>query len=73
MIKIFNNFLLDGDRFMPKLHLREAGFTYSACGIFAKRFKNELNNACFAHDAAYSDSKELAKRNISDKVLKDKV
>ena len=58
---------------MPKFCLREAGFTYSACGPFAKRFKHELNNACFAHVAAYSDIKDLAKRNISDKVLKDKV
>ena len=30
---------------------------------------SSLNN-CFAHDAAYSDSKDLAKRTISDKILK---
>ena len=35
-------------------------------------YKNELDKACFAHDAAYSDSKDLAKRTQSDKVLKDK-
>ena len=34
-------------------------------------YKNELNEACFAYDAAYSDSKDLTKRTISDKVLKD--
>ena len=34
--------------------------------------KNELDKACFAHDTAYSDSNSLAKRTISDKVLKDK-
>ena len=28
--------------------------------------------ACFAYDAAYSDSKDLAKRAISDKILKDR-
>ena len=33
-------------------------------------YRNELGKACFAHDAAYSDSKDLAKRTISDKILK---
>ena len=35
-------------------------------------YRNELDKACFAHDAAYSDSKGLAKRTISDKILKDR-
>ena len=35
-------------------------------------YRNELDKACFAHDAAYSDSKDLAKRAISDKILKDR-
>ena len=34
-------------------------------------YRNELDIACFAHDAAYSGSKDLAKRTISDKILKD--
>ena len=33
--------------------------------------RDELDKSCFAHDAAYSDSKDLAKRTISDKILKD--
>ena len=33
-------------------------------------YRNELDNACFPHDAVYFDSKDLAKRTISDKVLK---
>ena len=33
----------------------------------------QLDKACFAYDEAYSDTKDLAKRTISDKVLKDKV
>ena len=33
-------------------------------------YKNELDKACFAHDAAYSDSKDLTKRTIADKILK---
>ena len=32
-----------------------------------------LDKTCFAHDAAYSDSKDLAKRIISEKFLKDEV
>ena len=35
-------------------------------------YRNELNKTCFAHDAAYSDIKDLAKRTISDAVLKDR-
>ena len=31
-----------------------------------------LKKACFAHDAAYSDIKYLAKRTISGKILKDR-
>ena len=33
-------------------------------------YRNELDKACFAHDAEYSDSKELTKRTISDKIFK---
>ena len=35
-------------------------------------YRNELHKDCFAHDAAYSDSKDLANRTISDKILKDR-
>ena len=28
-----NKFLLAEDRFMPEMHLRQPGFTYSACGL----------------------------------------
>ena len=35
-------------------------------------YKNELDKACFQHDAAYSESKDLTKRTQSDKVLKNK-
>ena len=33
---------------------------------------NELDKACFVHDAAYSDSKDLTKRTISDKNFKNR-
>ena len=35
-------------------------------------YSNKLDNACFAHDTAYSDSIGLAKRTISDKFLKER-
>ena len=70
------------------MHLKQRGFTYSACGSFTKHrariqkfretgnlkhlYRNELGKACFALDAAYSDSKDLAKRTISNKILEDR-
>ena len=88
MNNVINKFLLVGDRFMPEIHLRQPQFTYSAGGPFTKHeqriqkfketgdinyvFKNELDKACFAHDAAYSDSKDLTKRTVADKILKNK-
>ena len=88
MNEIINKFLLVGDKFMPEMHLRQPGFTYSACGSFTKNkkriekfmqsgntdfiYKNELDKACFQHDIAYGISKDLVKRTQSDKFLKDK-
>ena len=85
---IINKFLLAGDKFMPEMHLRQPQFTYSPCGPFTKHkqriqkfketgdtnyiYKNELDKACFADDDAYSDSKNLTKRTIADKILRDK-
>ena len=36
MNEIVNKFLLTGDKFMPEVHLKQLGFTYSACGPFIK-------------------------------------
>ena len=36
MNEIVYKFLLAGDKFMPEMHLRQLGFTYSACGPFIK-------------------------------------
>ena len=85
---VINKFLLVGDKFMSEIHLRQPQFTYSACGPFTKHeqriqkfketgdtnyvYKNELDKACFVHDAAYSDSKDLTKRTVADKILKNK-
>ena len=35
-------------------------------------YRNELDKACFTHEVEYSGSKDLAKRTISDKILKDR-
>ena len=88
MNKIINKFLLAGDKVMPKMHLKQPGFMYSACGPFTKNkeriqkfketgdtshiYKNELDKACFQHDMAYGDFKDLKRRTASDKVLRDK-
>ena len=34
-------------------------------------YRNELDKVSFAHDALYSDSKDLAKRTISDMIQND--
>ena len=38
-----NKFLLIGDKFMPELHLRQFGFTYSAGGPYTKN-KQRIKN-----------------------------
>ena len=35
-------------------------------------YRNDLDRACFRHDMAYGRYKDLAKRQESDKVLRDK-
>ena len=39
MNEIENKFLLVGDKFMPEMHLKQPGFTYSTCGPFTKNKK----------------------------------
>ena len=83
-----NNLLLVGDKFMPEMHLKQPGLTYSACGPFTKNreriqkfketgntsyiYKNELDKACFQHDMAYGDFKDITRRTASDKISRDK-
>ena len=73
---------------MPKMYLKQTRFTYSACGPFTKNkgriqkfketedtnyiYKNKLDKACFQHDMTYGDFKDLAKRTVSDRVLRDR-
>ena len=37
MNEIVNKFLLVGDKFMPEMHLKQPGFTYSASAPFIKK------------------------------------
>ena len=73
---------------MPEIHLKQPGFTYSACGPFPKNkeriqkfietgdtnyiYKNELDKTCFQHGMAHGDFKNLARTTASDKVLRDR-
>ena len=70
------------------MHLRQPGFAYSACGPFTKNkeriqkfkqtgdsryiYRNELDKACFQHDMAYGDFKDLKRRAAAGNVLRDK-
>ena len=63
------------------MHLRQLRFTYSACGPSTKNkerietfmktgntgfiYKNELDKACFQHDKAYGNFKDLTRRAAS--------
>ena len=85
---IVNKLLLVGDKFMPEMHLKQPGFTYSACDPFTKNkeriekfmqtgntnyiYKNDLDKACFQHNMAYGKSKDLVKSTQSVRVLRDK-
>ena len=77
MNEIWNKFLLTGDTFMPEMHLKQPGITFSSCGPLKKNkekiekfmqtgntdfiYRNELDKACFQHDMAYGKSKDLTK------------
>ena len=63
MNEIVNKILLAGDKPMPEMHLRQPGFTYSACVPFTKNkeriqkfketgdsryiYQNKLDKVCF--------------------------
>ena len=88
MNNIINKFLLAGDKFMPEMHLRQPRFVYSVCGPFTRHkerikefkrtgdtrylYRNELDKACFQHNSAYADHKDLINRTEADNVLRDK-
>ena len=71
MNETVNKFLLVVETFMPEMHLRQPGFSYSVCGPFTKSkdriqkfkqpgdsryiYQHELDKACFKHDMAYGE------------------
>ena len=77
MNETVNKFLLAGGKFMPEMHLKQPGFTYSASGPFTQNkertgkfmqtgntdfiYRNELDKACFQHDMAFGKSEDLAR------------
>ena len=87
MNDIINEFLLAGDKFTPEMHLRQPQFIYSACGPFTRHkerikefkrtgdarllYRNELDKACFKHDAAYAKYEDVKNKLISDQKLRN--
>ena len=85
---IVNKFLLTSDKFMLEIHLKQPRFTYSVYGPFTRNkerngkfketedtsyiYKNDLDKACFQHDIAYGDFKDLKRRTASHKFSRDK-
>ena len=69
MNEIVNKYLLAEYTCMSEMHLKQPGFTYSACSPFTKNkegiekimktgntnfiYKNELDKTCLQHDIAY--------------------
>ena len=88
MSEVINKFLLEDDKVMAEMHLKQPIFIYSACRPFPKNnvtiekfkeirdtnyiYKNELDKACFQHDMAYGDFKDLKRRRAFDQILRDK-
>ena len=88
MNEIINKFLLAGDKFMPEMHLKQSGFSYSACAPFTKNkerikkniktgdsgyiYQNKLDKVCFQDDMDYGDFKDWPRRAAADNVLCDK-
>ena len=74
-----NKFLLVEDKFMPEMHLKQSGFSYSAYGPLTKNqeriekcmqtrdtnfiYKNELDKAFSQNDMGYGKKKRFSKKN----------
>ena len=80
--------LLEWKKFMPRIRLRQSGYTNSACGSFAKTkertekfkkighsrciYQSKLNIDCFQHDTECGNFQDLSSSTDSDKVLQNK-
>ena len=58
MNEIIKKFLLPGDKLMPQMHLKQPGFTYSACGLFTKN-KDSMQKFKEPGDTKYIYKNEL--------------
>ena len=68
MNEMINKFLLEGDKYMPEMYLRQARCTCSTCRPFTKNkdqiqkfketgvskyiYQNKLHKSCLQHDMA---------------------
>ena len=57
MNEIVNKFLLDSDKFMPEMHLKQPGFTYSSRGPFTKNKERRTASDKILRDKAFSIAK----------------
>ena len=75
MNAIVSKFLLAGDKFMPELHLKQLGFTYSACALFSRN-KEKIEKFMEKGNTGFIYRNELDKFFFNmidkDKVLRDK-
>ena len=78
MSEIVNKSSLAGDKYMSEMHLKQPGFTYSACDKFSKSkvktqkfdqtahtnyiYENNLYKPCFKYDMACGKYRDLNKR-----------
>ena len=68
--EIVNKFLLAGDKFIPEMHLKQPGFTYSACGPFTKnkerikKFMQTGNTDFVYRNELDKDSKSIVNQKI---------
>ena len=60
MNEIVNKFLLIADKFMPEMHLKQPGFTYSASGTFTKN-KERIKKFMQTGDTNFVYKNELIK------------
>ena len=60
MNAIVNKLLLSGDEFIPEMHLRQPGFTYSACRPFTKK-KERIEKFKETGDLRYIYQNDLSK------------
>ena len=73
---------------MSEMHLKQPGFTYSACSPFTKKkqriqkfmptvdtrytYQNKLDEGCYQHDMTYGSYKDFVIRTEFDKALRNK-